>query len=457
VKLPPSRRNRVRGLPTASIGLGVLLALALGACGFEPTPAPMRFAPNKTTLDELADQPAARAQIAAALGEMFGTPQEPRYPDLPRPVHDIATAPNPARPEQSFLMGGSGELSDPQLERIADDNRRCFSSALELVGEHEYGDVRARRSSPDLDRRLRELASRQDGDQDAVARQQKSHELLEHWYPSLRDSAELYRQECLHCHGVEGGGDGPTAQFLDPKPRDFRKGIFKFTALRDQARPRREDLLRTLDQGLPGSAMSNFRRFSLAERNGLSDYVRFLSIRGEVELRLVGDFKEDGELAPDAASKEFLDVWGKWQAAPEKLVVYDGDVPPPTKERIARGNVLFHDAMTANCASCHGDGGAGDGPASYKMGLDGKRVPAYPDAWGNPIVPRDLRQGVFRGGSRPIDIYRRIYAGINGGPMPALGAAKNAQEQPLIGAADLWCLVHYVRSLSDRPERPEAP
>jgi mono/diheme cytochrome c family protein len=38
----------------------------------------------------------------------------------------------------------------------------------------------------------------------------------------------LYRQHCAHCHGVSGDGLGPTAAFLNPFPRDYRKGIFKF-------------------------------------------------------------------------------------------------------------------------------------------------------------------------------------------------------------------------------------
>ncbi len=40
----------------------------------------------------------------------------------------------------------------------------------------------------------------------------------------------LYRRHCLHCHGVSGAGDGPTAPFLYPRPRDYRKGLFKFTS-----------------------------------------------------------------------------------------------------------------------------------------------------------------------------------------------------------------------------------
>ncbi len=42
----------------------------------------------------------------------------------------------------------------------------------------------------------------------------------------------LYRRNCLHCHGVSGAGDGPTAPFLYPPPRDYRRGIFKFTSIR---------------------------------------------------------------------------------------------------------------------------------------------------------------------------------------------------------------------------------
>jgi hypothetical protein len=98
--------------------------------------------------------------------------------------------------------------------------------------------------------------------------------------------------------------------------------------------------------------------------------------------------------------------------------------------------------------------GAGDGPAAWKIGADGKREPAYVDAWGQSIRPRDLRDGLLRGGARPIDVYRRIYAGIPGGPMPALGEAKDKEGRPLLTTDELWCLVHYVRSLSQRGEEP---
>jgi mono/diheme cytochrome c family protein len=123
-----------------------------------------------------------------------------------------------------------------------------------------------------------------------------------------------------------------------------------------------------------------------------------------------------------------------------------------TPELIARGRELFNDAKKGNCASCHGELGLGDGVAAFKLDDNGKKVSAYIDDWGHPILPRNLRQGLYRGGGRPIDIYRRIYAGINGGPMPAIGESKDAQGNLVVPPQDLWALVHFVRSLGERDE-----
>src|SRR6202040_1877296 len=61
----------------------------------------------------------------------------------------------------------------------------------------------------------------------------------------LADGAMLYRRHCLHCHGLSGDGRGHTAPWINPHPRDFRQGIFKFTSSSQsqgsQRKPRRED------------------------------------------------------------------------------------------------------------------------------------------------------------------------------------------------------------------------
>src|SRR3954453_7448940 len=91
----------------------------------------------------------------------------------------------------------------------------------------------------------------------------------------------IYRRQCLHCHGVTGAGDGPTSAFLYPTPRDYRKGIFKFTSTRTLAKPTREDLRRTIRNGLHGTSMPAFEALlSPAEIEQLVDYTIFLSMRG---------------------------------------------------------------------------------------------------------------------------------------------------------------------------------
>ncbi len=39
---------------------------------------------------------------------------------------------------------------------------------------------------------------------------------------------QLYETYCQSCHGPAGDGQGPIGKALDPAPRDFTKGDFKF-------------------------------------------------------------------------------------------------------------------------------------------------------------------------------------------------------------------------------------
>lgn len=42
-----------------------------------------------------------------------------------------------------------------------------------------------------------------------------------------------YDMFCASCHGPAGKGDGPVGSSLNPKPRDFSAGSFKFDADKD--------------------------------------------------------------------------------------------------------------------------------------------------------------------------------------------------------------------------------
>ena len=46
----------------------------------------------------------------------------------------------------------------------------------------------------------------------------------------LAKGKETFKTICATCHGEGGKGDGPGAQGIQPPPRDFTKGEFKFDA-----------------------------------------------------------------------------------------------------------------------------------------------------------------------------------------------------------------------------------
>ena len=63
-----------------------------------------------------------------------------------------------------------------------------------------------------------------------------------------RSSGErTYATYCIGCHGEKGLGDGPAAEFLNPKPRNFVNGQFKyfhFGCFKCFIRSDKEDLFR---------------------------------------------------------------------------------------------------------------------------------------------------------------------------------------------------------------------
>ncbi|MEZ6093717.1 MAG: cytochrome c [Pirellulaceae bacterium] len=93
----------------------------------------------------------------------------------------------------------------------------------------------------------------------------------------------LYREHCVHCHGVTGDGAGPTALTLTPYPRDFRLGKFKFKSTPLRTPPTDHDLQSILRNGIPGTAMPAFKGLPDDDVAALIDYVKYLSIRGEFE------------------------------------------------------------------------------------------------------------------------------------------------------------------------------
>ncbi len=287
---------------------------------------------------------------------------------------------------------------------------------------------------------------------------------------TLARGSQLYRIHCLHCHGVTGDGRGPTAAWVNPHPRDYRQGIFKFTSSKQDLgvrKPRRADLLRTLREGIEGTSMPAFdllettrshyqipgqpasdvpRPGDTGPLHDLVSYVIHLSLRGETEFlimkSLLAPDSEVGKLEPAMRGwvKELARRWVDAES-PDNLIAPPADHPYPypvhlyddpdgqLKESVQNGQRIFKDPKLGGCIGCHFD---------Y-----GRQTNLFFDAWGTIVRPLDLTRGVYRGGRRPIDLYRRIYGGINGSGMAALldvPGETDAQKQKR-----LWDLVNFVQ------------
>ena len=84
--------------------------------------------------------------------------------------------------------------------------------------------------------------------------------------PSKTRGAELYAQSCVTCHGTTGGGDGPGAAALNPRPRSFRDP----EVMADLSPTR---AFNALTDGVRGTGMVSFGQLSASDRWSIAFYL----------------------------------------------------------------------------------------------------------------------------------------------------------------------------------------
>lgn len=218
----------------------------------------------------------------------------------------------------------------------------------------------------------------------------------------------LYVQHCAACHGLDGRGDGPAADQLYPRPRDFVESPFRFAPQGGGEQVLIEAIERSISLGVPRSSMPGFKGvLTESEIAGLARYTVALRAESTAQPAVVASF----------------DV---------------GSQPPTTPGLISRGKELY---VSLGCVACHGESGHGDGPSSRGL-VDSVR---------RPVRPADLTTGLFKGGQTPEDLARVILAGIPGTPMAAFEPALVKQNPDgSKNLTDAWALVAYIGSLSPK-------
>ena len=247
----------------------------------------------------------------------------------------------------------------------------------------------------------------------------------------LAEGSRLFRRHCLPCHGLAGDGRGPTGQWIYPHPRDFRRGAFKFTTTGDGGKPRTSDLARTVRDGLKGAGMPHFGLLPESDRDRLVNYVKFLSLRGQVEFQMLRAAFDDDEFD---AKERLTKLVAEWLRAESVANVASMPVPEGDEKfaAVKRGFELFTAKGTTDCTTCHEDFGR-------------KTTHRY-DVWGTVVRPAELTAGGFKGSDRPEELFSRIRGGIQPAGMPA---------HPSLSDSQVWDLVWFVRAAPFPRELPE--
>lgn len=203
----------------------------------------------------------------------------------------------------------------------------------------------------------------------------------------------LYDRYCMVCHGEKGDGKGSAARFLFPKPRDLTLGLYRVRSTSTGEPPADADIIGTLTNGMPGSAMPAFSELSEEEKTAIMEYI-----------------KELGEIYDEPFS-----------------IIKPGKPPEVTPQLLAKGKEIYGQMK---CGECHGESGKGDGPKADDL----------VDDWKQPAPPNSFTRGIYKGGGSPSDIYMRFTAGMDGSPMPSYEDSLDDEMR--------WAVVFYSLSLA---------
>ncbi|HEY2905915.1 MAG TPA: c-type cytochrome [Vicinamibacterales bacterium] len=209
----------------------------------------------------------------------------------------------------------------------------------------------------------------------------------------------VYDGHCVECHGTSGKGDGPAAALLTPRPRDFTTAKFKIRTTETGSIPTDDDLIRSVADGLYGSAMPAWK--GILPDSDIRDVVAYTK---SLSTRFGSETPKIVALGPPI------------ETSPEGVV---------------RGQRVYEKLQ---CAACHGVDGRGTKAIATE----------FWDDWNQPLRATDLTEPwTFHGGAAPRDVYLRFRTGLAGTPMPSF--------VDVATDADMWDLANYVVSLGRKP------
>lgn len=192
---------------------------------------------------------------------------------------------------------------------------------------------------------------------------------------SASEGAALYAENCSVCHGDDGAGSVWASAGLKPPPRNFAAGGMD-----------RATMLAVVAGGSPGTAMTPFAsQLSKSQIEAVVDYIHQQIMPAESATNQ----------PPTVPVVDHV----------ERMIAQE---PARVKGNYASGERFY----LANCVTCHGVSGAGDGPRAYFI---------FPK-------PRSFVSPESRQKFNVENLFVAIRDGVRGKEMPAWGKVLDDQQ-----------------------------
>ncbi|MEM6691879.1 MAG: c-type cytochrome [Planctomycetota bacterium] len=448
-------------LPRSALGVAVVLvSMSFAGCNRVEETRVAQFEPNlvhttKYAISEDLDMDEASSDAFWAVNKLFGTPDEPRLPDVitaEQDYEDLVSLEN--------LQMASGPANAEGRGLYAKHCAQCHG-----ISGNGRGPIASVQNPYPRDYRMGVFKFK------SVPRGVK---------PTKDDIAKLLR------HGI-GGTAMVTIPELNDSDIDALVDYVIYLSMRGEVERAMidgaifdgliEDGERVIDADL-GEKLATTPHLdetfeSMADADELTEEQEEAFERYEIYVES-WEYTEDYVMEVADAWLEAEDEVVEVPSPPANLVVAENyeqlvsllksDKADALEASIARGGELFR-GKVASCSKCHGANGLGDGQTSdyddwtkdwtSRINLDpADREPLIPLLARGAMeprnaLPRNFTEGIFRGGASNEDLWYRITLGIDGSPMPAATYVDGQFEED-----DIWHLINFIRSLQKAPTNP---